>query len=68
MPTLVHFIGVEEPVTLENEYDRVNLRLSTEGKAGEFVRVNGGNRTRVTVYKAGIAYIEDASEGGLVNT
>jgi hypothetical protein len=62
MPTVVHFVGAEEPVTLEDEYDRVNLQLRTEGKAGEFVRVIGENRARVTVYKSGIAYIEDASE------
>jgi hypothetical protein len=66
MPTVVHFIGEEEPVTLEDDYDRVNLRLSTEGKAGQFVRVHDENRTRVTVYKSGIAYLEHASEGGLV--
>jgi len=64
MPTVVHFIGEEKPVTLEDEYDRVNLRLSTEGKAGQFVRVNGENRTRVTVYKSGIAYIEETGEAG----
>lgn len=40
----------------------MNLQLRTEGKAGEFVRVIGENRARVTVYKSGIAYIEDASE------
>jgi len=64
MPTVVHFIGEEKPVTLEDEYDRVNLRLSTEGKAGQFVRVNGENRTRVTVYKSGIAYTEETGEAG----
>jgi hypothetical protein len=47
---------------LEDDYDRVNLQLRTEGKAGEFVRVIGENPARVTVYKSGIAYIEDASE------
>jgi hypothetical protein len=62
MPTVVHFVGAEAPVTLEDDYDRVNLQLRTEGKAGEFVRVIGENRARVTVYKSGLAYIEDASE------
>jgi hypothetical protein len=62
MRTVVHFIGAEKPVTLENEYDRVNMQLGIEGKAGQFVRVTGENRARVTVYKSGIAYIEDASE------
>jgi hypothetical protein len=61
MPTVVHFVGIEEPVTLEDEYDRVNLQLGKEGKAGQFVRVIGENRASVTVYKSGIAYIEDAS-------
>ena len=40
----------------------MNLQLSKEGKAGQFVRVIGENRANVTVYKSGIAYIEDASE------
>lgn len=61
MPTVVHFVGAEAPVTLEDDYDRVNLQLRAEGKAGEFVRL-GESRARVTVYKSGIAYIEDASE------
>jgi hypothetical protein len=49
MPTVVHFVGAEAPVTLEDDYDRVNLQLRTEGKAGEFVRVIGENRDRLPV-------------------
>ena len=64
MPTVVHFIGAEKPVTLENEYDRVNMQLGTEGKAGQFVRVIGEKRARVTIYKSGIAYIEEVNPEG----
>jgi hypothetical protein len=61
MPTVVHFVGAEEPITLEHDYDRVNMQLNTEGKAGQFDGVIGENRTRVMVYKSGIAYIEEVS-------
>jgi hypothetical protein len=61
MPTVVHFVGAEEPITLLHDYDRVNIQLNTEGKAGQFDGVIGENHTRVMVYKSGIAYIEEVS-------
>jgi hypothetical protein len=65
MPTVVHFIGNEKPITLEDGFDQVNMQLGTESKAGQFVRtLGGGSRTRVTIYESGLAYIEEATEAG----
>jgi hypothetical protein len=58
MPTVVHFIGEEKPITLGDEFDRVNAQLvGSEG--GQFKTVGGAS---VTVYKSGIAYIEEARD------
>jgi hypothetical protein len=61
MPTLVHFIGQEQPVPLEEDYDKVNTQLHA-GEGGQFVRAIGDNRSRVTIYKSAIAYIEETEE------
>jgi hypothetical protein len=61
MPTVVHFVGAEEPVTLEEDYDKVNGTF-TASDIGRFTRVVGDSRSRVTIYKSGIAYVEEASE------
>ena len=58
MPTVVHFIGGEKPITVGDEFDRVNAQLvGSEG--GQFKTLGGAS---VTVYKSGIAYIEEAGE------
>jgi hypothetical protein len=63
MPTVVHFTGDEKPITLDEEFDDVNMQLGTENQAGQFVRtLGGGSRTRVTVYRSNIAYIEESGE------
>jgi hypothetical protein len=61
MPTEVHFIGGEGHFTLEEDFDQVNSQLHASD-AGLFTRLVGDGRSRVTIYKSGIAYIEEASE------
>ena len=58
MPTTVHFIGQSESCRLEQEFNDVMAAFHA-GDSGTFTRV-GGNR--VIVYKAAVAYIEDAPE------
>jgi hypothetical protein len=57
MPTVVHFIGAERSVTLEESYDTVTKALQ-----GREVGLFGENASRVAIYKAGVAYIEEVSE------
>jgi hypothetical protein len=57
MPTIIHFIGVEKPVTLQEDYDQVTKALQ-----GREVGLFGENTSRVAIYKAGVAYIEEVSE------
>jgi hypothetical protein len=61
MPTQVHFIGGEGHFTVEEDFDKVNSQLHASD-SGMFIRQVGDSRSRVTVYKSGIAYIEDAAE------
>jgi hypothetical protein len=62
MPTQVHFIGGEGHFTLEEDFDKVNSQLHASD-AGQFIRLVGDGRSRVTIYKSGIKYIEEASDG-----
>jgi hypothetical protein len=57
MPTIVHFIGTERPVTLQEDYDTVTKALQ-----GREVGFFGENTSRVAIYKAGVAYVEEESE------
>jgi hypothetical protein len=59
MPTDVHFIGVGS-IQLEEEFDKVNTQLHAND--AQFNRLNAGERSRVTIYKSSVAYIEEASE------
>jgi hypothetical protein len=59
MPTVIHFVGAEPSVTLEEDYDKVTTALHGGEDVGHFTHRNG---RRVTIYKSGIAYIEEASE------
>jgi hypothetical protein len=61
MPTVVHFIGQEQIVPVEEDYDRVNAQLHTSD-GGQFVRVIGDSRSRVTIYKSAVAYIEETEK------
>jgi hypothetical protein len=60
MPTQVHFIG--QSLMLEEDFDQVNQQLDEHG-AGLFTRKDGGRPTRVTVYRSGVAYIEEILGG-----
>jgi hypothetical protein len=60
MPTDVHFIGVEKPMRLAEDYDKVNSQLHASDAL--FNRLVGDGNARVTVYKSAIAYIEEAVE------
>jgi hypothetical protein len=59
MPTDVHFIGAEKPVRLAEDYDKVTAEFHAEREVGRFTQLVGG---RVTIYKSGVAYIEEATE------
>ncbi len=58
MPTQVHFIGGEGHFTLEEDYDHVNGQLHA-ADSSQFTRLVGDTRSRVTIYRSGIAYIEE---------
>jgi hypothetical protein len=60
MPTIVHFVGAEKPVTLDEDYDKVTAEFHAEREVGRFTQQGGGGR--VTIYRSGIAYIEEATE------
>jgi hypothetical protein len=60
MPTVVHTIG-GETVRLEDSFDAVSSQLGGS-ETGGFTGVLFDSDTRVTVYRSGIAYIEEAIE------
>ena len=66
MPTQVHFIGGEGHFTLEEDFDQVNSQLHASDAM--FTRMVGDNRSRVTVYKSAVAYIEELGEPKEVHT
>jgi hypothetical protein len=57
MPAIVHFVGAEKTVTLEEDYDKVIAAFK-----GREVGLFGEGAGRVAIYKAGVAYVEDASD------
>jgi hypothetical protein len=62
MPTIVHLVGAEKPVTLQEDYDTVTKALQ-----GREVGLFGENTSRVAIYKSGVTYIEEASEGEILS-
>jgi len=58
MPTIVHFIGLQESCRVEEDYTAVNATFDTRA-AGQFTRIDAGSSRYVTIYKAGVAYIEE---------
>jgi hypothetical protein len=60
MPTHVYFIG--QSLMLEEDFDQVNQQLN-EHEAGLFTRKDGGSPVRVTIYRSGVAYIEEILGG-----
>jgi hypothetical protein len=62
MPTRVHYNGGEKPLVLEEDFEQVYGQLN-EHESGLF---NGwdGHQIRVTVYRSGVAYIEEILRGG----
>jgi hypothetical protein len=61
MPTQIHFIGGEGHFRLEEDFDKVNSQLHSND-AGTFTRLVGNSHTRVTIYKSGVAYIEETND------
>lgn len=59
MPTIVHFVGAEQPVTVADDYAFVGESLKGRAEA-QFKLLAGDNW--VTVYKTGVAYIEMLSD------
>jgi hypothetical protein len=68
MPTKVQFTSGES-MTLAENLDQVNQQLGTH-TAGLFNRVEGDNRTRVTVFASAISYLQEMADedagGGLL--
>ena len=60
MATRVQFNSGQK-MTLADDSDQVNQQLGTQS-AGLFNRLDGKNRTRVTVFASAISYIEEVSE------
>jgi hypothetical protein len=60
MPTHVYFIG--QSLMVEEDFDQVNQQLN-DHEAGLFTRKDGGPSTRVTIYRSGVAYIEEILSG-----
>jgi hypothetical protein len=56
MATIVHFVGAEEPVRLQEKYDDVIAKFHAK-EVGYF----GEGTSRVAIYKSGIAYIQEES-------
>lgn len=50
MPTVVHFVGTERTVTVENEYGVVNATLHGSD-SGQFTGSGGGS---VAIYRSGV--------------
>ena len=63
MPTVIHFVGAEEPITLDDDYEKVTARLHGAVDAVQFTRAYGDSRSLVTIYKSAIAYIEGEASG-----
>jgi hypothetical protein len=59
LPTIVHFIGAEQAIRLQEDFDKVTKALQ-----GREVGLFGESTRRVAIYKAGVAYIEEASDEG----
>ncbi len=65
MPTVVHFIGAEQPIRVTQDYGFVSSTLSAD--RGQFKRDEGGDKGNlVTIYKSAVAYIEAVSEGEIL--
>jgi hypothetical protein len=60
MATRVQFNSGQK-MTLADDFDQVNQQLGTQS-AGLFNRLEGNDRTRVTVFASAISYIEEVSE------
>src|SRR4051812_12561306 len=58
MPTVIHFVGAEEAITIEEDYDEVCDRLSTSDHI-QVTRLLGHGRRQAMIYKWGIAYVQD---------
>ena len=55
MPTTIHFVGAEQSITVEEDYERVAVALLGPDAWQQFTR----GTTRVSVFKASIAYVEE---------
>jgi hypothetical protein len=60
MPTHVYFVG--QSLMVEEDFDQVNQQLN-EHEAGLFTRKDAAPPVRVTVYRSGVAYIEEILSG-----
>jgi hypothetical protein len=63
VPTLVQFDG-GKTLELVDEFDEVNAQLGGEQGAGQFTGFVSGERVRVTVYRANVAYIQEREKTG----
>jgi hypothetical protein len=58
--TTMHFNSSCEPITLADDFDDVRRTVASNRQTHDFVRVVGDKRSRVTILKASIAFVEEA--------
>jgi hypothetical protein len=56
LPTLVHFVGSQQPLRLTDDYQHVNDHL-TRNVAAQFTREP--NNRRVTIYRESVRFTEE---------
>lgn len=66
MATRVQFNSGQK-MMLAEDFDQVNQQFGTQS-AGLFNRLDGNDRTRVTVFASAISYIEEVSEEEAAST
>jgi len=68
MPTKIQFTSGES-MTLAENLDQVNQQLGSQQlgtqTVGLFKRVEGDNRTRVTVFASAISYLQEMPDGDI---
>jgi hypothetical protein len=56
LPTLVHFVGSQQPLRLTDNYQHVNREL-TQNVSAQFTREP--NNRRVTIYRDAVRFTEE---------
>ena len=57
--TTIHFNGRGDSITIAEDFDSAKTALASSRQTHEFTRVVGDNRSRVSILKASIAFVEE---------